>query len=306
MSLVPTIPKLTLFSVLPIGVLISNFEAGNIAKPSNKSELQILWKKADQEYQKLDGSRTNLTSDDVKTLQLSNNDKIIKMENRLKKYPPYDIYPFGIYDVKISKLITPQLTVNLNRAEKRTKLKENMSMDDLFDLMFDVSQNKPEIIRQVLGLTDKSGLIQFTSYDEDIRVHIPPHYVDLPVNTQDSDSLNLETTSFLVGGGYSFANAYKINVGHNNTKLILSNGIHRVYRLAIAGYERVPLPVIDITPKELPNPFVDFKHDTLMGKSPPLLIDFLNKNVIIPLEYFTQLKTLRFSWNIESYTTVLK
>ena len=228
------------------------------------------------------------------------------MEEKLKKYPPYDTYSFGIYDVKISKLITPQLTINLNRAEKRAKIKENMSIDDLFDLMFDMSQNRPDIIRQVLGMTDKSGLIQFTSYDEDVRIHSPPQYVDLPVNTKDPAGQNLESTSFLLGGGYPFANAYKINAGPNITKLILSNGIHRVYKIALAGYDRVPLPVIDLTAKELPNPFVDFNHDILFGKSPPLLMDFLNKDVVIPLEYFTQLKTLRFSWNIESYTTVLK
>ena len=90
--------------------------------------------------------------------------------------------------------------------------------------------------------------------------------------------------------------------------MILSNGIHRAYTLAKAEYEWCPLLVCDLKPLEIPEPFVDIPRDILLNPAanPPLITDFLDEGVAIPLDYYTLLKTVRFNWNIEQYVTVLR
>jgi hypothetical protein len=306
MTRVPTVPKRTLFSAIPFQGLLGQFDAGIIAKPTDKNELQEIWKKTNQEFKKLDPNRSCLTVDDMKPLLLKDDKKLTKMLDRLKKYPPYSTHNFGIYDVNISKLITPQISINVSRADRRADIKRGMSMDELFDVSFNMSPNPPEIVRQVLGMNQQAGSIQFTSYDEDIRVHFPPQFVNLPVNVDDPLGPSLESASFLIGGGHPFAAAYKVEVNQNTSRLILVNGIHRVYKMASTGYQRVSLAICDLTAMELPSPFVDLPKEILLGTNPCMLIDFLNNDIAIPLEYYTQLKTLRLSWNAENYTTVLK
>ncbi|MGB6464191.1 MAG: hypothetical protein WBF38_08225, partial [Nitrosotalea sp.] len=225
---------------------------------------------------------------------------------RLSKYPVYPTHNVGIYNVNIKKLITPQLTINLNRANARANIRKDMTTDELFDVSFDLAANRPDITRQILGLTQTGGSIQFTSYDEDIRVHNPPQFVNLPIIANDPLGQSLESASFLIGGGYPFAAAYRVATSPTTAILILANGIHRVYGMGKAGYDNVPLAVCDFNQMEIPDPFVDMPKQILFGPNPPMLVDFLNQDVAMPLEYYTQLKTLRLSWNAENYTTVLK
>ena len=102
--------------------------------------------------------------------------------------------------------------------------------------------------------------------------------------------------------------ARRVPLGNGRYRLILSNGIHRVYRLLAAGYEWCPLIVVDNSPMEIPDPFVDFPKELLLGPTanPPLMADFLNENVAMQLEYHRVLKTIRFNWNFEQYVTVLR
>ena len=104
------------------------------------------------------------------------------------------------------------------------------------------------------------------------------------------------------------ASAFRLQISTGTTRLILSNGIHRVYRLAKAGYEWCPLVVSDLVPMEIPEQFVDLPKDMLLlpNSNPPLITDFLNEEVMIPLDYFTLLRTIQFSWNFSQYMTVLK
>jgi len=109
-------------------------------------------------------------------------------------------------------------------------------------------------------------------------------------------------------GGLPFASAFRVQLGQGSNRLILNNGIHRVYALAGAGYEWCPLLVCDLIPMELPDPFVELPRDMLLNQSanPPLITYFLDNEVVIPLDYYSILKTVRFNWNIEQYVTVLK
>ena len=157
-------------------------------------------------------------------------------------------------------------------------------------------------------MTQNSGTLLFASYEEDIRLHHPPTYRQLPVNEKDAKSPTFENVCIAIGGGLSLASAFRIQIAPGKTRLILSNGIHRVYRLAEAGYEWCPLVVSDLIPMEIPDPFVELPKDMLLEETgnPPLIADFLEKDIVIPLDYFTLLRTIQLNWNFAQYVTVLK
>ncbi len=304
-----TVRKLTLFSALPAQGLLQTFDAGFVASPSDKNVLLKAWQKASQAYTVGGNSfRSYSTSDDVRAVDGVDSVRIESILKRAKQYAPYDSHATGIYNVRISKLVTPQVTVNSLRARTRAKTKSGMSNSELFELSFE-SAGKPEAItRQILALIPNGGAVMFTSYDEDIRMHHPPQYRKLPINEKDPQSPTFESVCFPVGGGLPFAAAFRVQIGQGSSRLILNNGIHRVYSLASAGYEWCPLLVCDLIPMEVPDPLVDLPRDMILNPNanPPLVTDFLDDDVLISLDYYTILKTVRFNWNIEQYVTVLK
>lgn len=305
----PIVSKLTLPAALPPQWLLAQLESGFVAKPSDKTALQALWEKANKAY-KSSGppSRSYLGVDDVKEIDNVPRSDIESALSRIRLYPPYDSHTTGIYNVRISKLVIPQIAINVSRAEKRATLKPSMKTQELFRTMFE-SAGKPEpIAKQTLGMAPTGGALMFTSYDEDIRLHHPPEYRSIPINERDSASPSLESVCLPVGGGLPFGSAYRIQIAGNISRLILNNGIHRAYRLAQLGYVWCPLVVCDLVLLEVPDPFVDLPKSVLLdpNSSPPLITDFLDNNVVIPLEYYTLLKTIRLNWNFEQYVTVLR
>jgi hypothetical protein len=268
-----------------------------------------IWEKASEAYN-LGGNpfRSYSNSDDLRVVDGVNSGRLESILKRAKQYAPYDTHSTGIYNVRISKLVTPQLAINASRAAKRAKVRSGMSNDDLLEVSFQ-SAGKPEAItRQTLGLVPTGGAVMFTSYDEDIRMYHPPQYRQMPISEKDTLSPTYESVCFPVGGGLPFASAFRVQLEQGSSRLILSNGIHRVYALASAGYEWCPLLVCDLIPMEVPDPFVELPRDMLLSPNanPPLIGDFLDNEVTIPLDYHATLKTVRFNWNIEQYVTVLK
>ncbi len=308
MSSTQTTEKLTLFSVLPPQTLLSQLEVGFIVG-SDKATLQRLWESANLAYRSNDvPSRSFVTSNDIRVLEGLDQSKIATTLKRVKLYSPYDSHVTGLFEVRINKLVTPQITVNPVRAQDRTKVSNNASPDELFDLAFE-SAGKPEsITRQILGMTPGGGSVVFTSFDEDIRLHHPPKYRSIPLNDEDSSSPSFENVCMAIGGGSPIAAAFRVPISQDGTRLILSNGIHRVYRLAEMGYEWCTLAVTDLIPLEIPDPFVNLPKSILLdpNSNPPLITDFLNRDVVIPLEFYRVLKTIRLNWNFEQYATVLR
>jgi hypothetical protein len=253
-------------------------------------------------------SRSFIVQSDIQPLKEVDAEKSANMLARVQKYPPYDSHTTGIYNVNISKLVTPQIIINLDRAERRTNTIDNLTEDQLFDLSFNTGSQPQEIVRQILAMAPNAGAVVYTSYDEDIRLHHPPYYRPIKIVENDPESPSFESICLPIGGGAPFAAAYRIPISQSVSRLVLGNGIHRVYRLAAAGYQTMPLVVTDLVPMEISDPFVDLPKSILLDptSNAPLMIDFLNQNVTIPLEYYTTLKTIRVNWNFEQYVTVLK
>jgi len=298
------VKKLTLFSVLPVQAILNEFESGFVSEPKGKEHLQSLWEKASKAYAASGPStRSYATPDDIHPLE-----GVEGYTRRARFYPPYDSHPFSIASVRISRLVTPQITVNVSRAEKRGNVRKGMTEAELFELAFELKGEPESITRQVVGMGGNGGSVLFTSYDEDIRLHHPPLYRQIRINESDSRSPTFESVCMPVGGGSPFAAAIRIQISPGVFRLVLSNGIHRCYSLARAGYEWCPLIVVDLAPLEFPDPFVNMPKSLLLdpAANPPLITDFLNSSVTIPLDYHKVLKTVRLNWNFEQYATVLK
>ena len=302
--------KLTLFAAAPAHILLSNFDAGFIAEPSDKATLLRMWGKASAAYNSRgDHLRSIIGKDDDQEYVGVEETKVGEMLSRVKQYAPYDSHETGIFNVRISKLVTPQIVINEARAKRRANVKPGLSDNELFDIAFNSAGNPEEITRQILGLNPAGGAVIFTSYDEDIRLHHPPEYRRIPINQGDELSPTLESVCFAVGGGSPFSVAFRIPLGPGSgTRLILANGIHRTYSLARAGYEFCPMIVCDLIPLEIQDPFADLPREILLSPTanPPLITDYLNEQFMIPLDYRTLLRTARLNWAIEQNVIVLK
>jgi hypothetical protein len=84
--------------------------------------------------------------------------------------------------------------------------------------------------------------------------------------------------------------------------------IRRIYELAKAGFQRAPIAVCDLQLMELPDQVVDLPKQMLVDlqANPPLVTDFLNRDVVLELDYFRVLRTVRLNWSFEQYVTVLR
>lgn len=295
--------------MLPPQVLLSQLDFGFLAEPTDRHILQGLWEKANRSYNSFgSASRSFAGPEDIRPLENVDRLKIEKMLDRIRLYQPFDSHPTSICTVRMSKLITPQIVINKSRAEKRAVVKQKMTTSELFDVAFDSGGHPEAITRQTLGMFPNGGALLFTSYDEDIRLHHPPQYRQIPINEKDQRSPSFESVCVPVGGGLPFASVFRVQIATGITRLILNNGMHRLYRLAEAGYEWCPLVVSDLVPLEFTDPFVDLPRPMLLdlNSNPPLITDFLNEDLVIPLNYFTLLKTIRLNWNFEHYVTVLR
>ncbi len=304
--------KITLYSALPAQVILAQLQGGLIASPSDKNELIKKWQEANAIYNTNGNpSRSFLMPDDLEKLDGSKVDQelISNVLKRAKLYSPYDSHPTEILNVNISKIVTPQLTVSLTRSRRRTSSnKQNFSAQELFTLAFEYQGPSQTLTRQILGMGPNSGSVLYTSYDEDVRIHHPPQYLKIPINSQDPESVQYDGIGFPVGGGLPFAAAMKVDMGQGRSRLIASNGIHRLYSLAKLGLESFPMLVVDISPMELPDQFVDVPKAILLdpNSNPPLITDFVDDQVTISLDYYKVLKTIRLNWSFEQYSTVLR
>jgi len=300
--------KLSLHAVLPQQALLAQLDGGLIANPSEPISLLHAWERASRSYALCGpATREDLLPEDVQPLQGVEALEIESALRRIRLYAPFDTHGVTLFDVKVSKLITPQVTLNVARAASRS-LSPGMGAAEIFRIAFDGSRKPDPITRQVLGMHPNGGALLFTSFDEDIRLHHPPVFQDVPTNRKDEKSAMLQAVCLAIGGGCGFIFAYRVDIGKGITRLILMNGIHRVYELARSGFQTVPVAVCDVLPMELPDPIVDIPKQAFLDPqfNAPVITDYLNQNVVLELDYFPVLKTVRLNWNFEQYATVLR
>jgi hypothetical protein len=304
----PTVSKLALYPALPPQPLMSQFDAGFIASPSDRGALQRDWERASRAYNRAPNpSRSYLEPDDIRHLEGVNPSDLSRTLERVRLYPPFDSHPTSLVAVRVAKLVTPQLTVSLPRARRRAEILGHASDAELFDVSFAPSGAPEPINHQILGQAPNQGATMFTSYDEDVRPH-PPMFRDLRLEERDPLSQVLPSLSIPVGGGIPFIMGYRIELSQGLERVILANGVHRAFRVAEAGCEWLPLALCALAPLELPPQIVELPNQMIASPmaNPPLLTDFLDPDVALHLEYHPVMKVVRVIWQVEQYATVLR
>ncbi len=303
------VPKLSLFGFLPAQALLSQFDAGLIASPKSKEDLLKAWEASHEGISRLGPSgRSFVTPADIRDIDSNEGNPVKTLSLRLKTYSPFDSHQTAISLVRVNKLVTPQLMVNLHRLQRRALIAKDSTLENLLEISFEPGKNPEPVIRQTIGMGPNGGALMFTSYDEDIRLHQPPLFRNLNLSEKDDRSATLESICFPVGGGLPFAYAFKVEIHPGIFRLVLANGIHRVASAAMAGLEFMPMALCDLTPMELPDQFVDAPKAMLLDPNfnAPIISDFANEQVAIKLSHYRQLRTVRFNWNFEQYAVGLR
>jgi hypothetical protein len=304
-----TVDKLTLFSAVDFSAIQAHLKQNLIAEPTNEKVLRDLWEKANKVYQNIGPStRSFVTSEDLKPIEDELKPKYEKLLSRISTYSAFSTHPTNIQYVRITKLVTPQLIINLQRANRWTNIRKNMKPDELYNLLFQPPQSSENLTCQTLNMGNANGSLLFTSYNEDMRLYHPPQHRTVPLNENDPQSINFKSICLLIGGGLPFASAYRLQIADGISRIILTNGIHRIYKLAESGAEWCPLIISDINSSELPESFIGTPKTMLINQksNPALITDFLRKNAVIPIKYRQVLKTVRLNWNYEQYEIALK
>lgn len=303
------VEKLSLYGILPAQALLAQFDSGQIAFPPKRDDLLTAWTGANSAYlARANPSASFVGPNDMKDFDGVPKAQVTTTLQRLKNYPPFDSHHSQMVWAATNKLVTPQLTVTLPRLAKRATLTSSSTPDQLFKLMMEPGSSPEPVFRQTLGIAPNGGAILYTSYDEDIRLHQPPLIRSLPINEGDVQSPKLESICFPVGGGTPFAYAFRVQVAPGAQRLILANGIHRAAAAARAGVGRVPLAVCDLTPLEVPDPFVETPRGMLLDPnfSPPMVSDFADSQLAVKLSVYRPLRTVRFNWNFENYVVAVR
>lgn len=303
------VEKLSLHGKVPAQVVLAQFDSGQISSPTSRAELLRIWNAANQAFiLDQDPTQSFVRAEETPEFDGVTGEELGRVLARLRNYAPFDSHPPAICWVPVSKIVTPQLVVSVPRLARRARLSGQSTSEELFELMFKSGPNPEPVYRQTLGIAPNGGAILYTSSDEDVRLHQPPLIRKLAINEQDSESPNLEAICFPVGGGLPFAYAFRVQLLPGVSRLILANGIHRAVAAAQAGIARVPLALCDMSPIEVPDPFVETPRGLLLdpGTVPPMISDFADSRRVMPLSVFRPLRTVRFNWNLENYSVSVR
>jgi hypothetical protein len=302
------VEKLSLHGILPAQNILSQFDAGLITDPATKNDLLKAWTASSTAFAAKLGSDAHLQPGDISPLPNSLDAMSKALLGQIRNYPPFDSHKTALAQVRVSKLVTPQLTVTVPRLKQRAPVGQSTPSDELFRIMFEVGKSPQPVFRQTLGLAPNGGTLLYTSYDEDVRLHHPPFFRRLSINEADPASPSHEAICLPVGGGLPFAYAFRVLLGPGVQRLVLANGIHRVAAAALAGLDTIPLILTDFTPLEVPDPFVETPKQLLLDPNvrPPMIRDFADANLTMRLKFFRMLKTVRFNWNFENYVVPVR
>lgn len=295
--------KTGLYSAAPFAALLGQLEAGWIARPSSREELYKQWKSASQVYGRSPNpSRSFLGDRDLSGVDNQINEATRILLRRVKSHRPFDTSNVQFYNIPLRKLITPQLNVTDTRVSAHEeRISSSSSEHQKLEYVSGRGYRDPEVKYQVLGLSPNSGAYLFTSPYEDVRIHLPPRMVSIPVNDADPESGTVPALCFAVGEGLPFIHAYKFVLTDRHERLVLANGIHRVVAALRRGVSALPLAVVDFRPGDLPNPFVELNLDYVLNPTAdlPLVADFLNKQICMRLGFYGSVKGIRLNWNLE-------
>jgi hypothetical protein len=218
-----------------------------------------------------------------------------KIAGLLSAYRAYLPTTFELAFVPIAKLVSPQRYVELEYTRAFFDgLSRRLTDDENAECCLGVPVREAKIDATFLGYPkgqpgEFSYLYQFSSEDQNIR-YIPAmplkplHDLDLSAE-RTSGRYDVKAITVLVGPGLPFVHVLKVPTGFDRAsgrpvyRLITSNGIHRIFRLAELGNTHVAALVQTVGTHEVPDPFIETRRDALFGPDPLTVSDVANRAI---------------------------
>ena len=284
----------------PIGALPANEVAGILVNPLCKEQIALdplmqEWKQKASLYNSIPPANLNTVDTDILPLNVSAGVKVkidAVVSSCRSMLPP----SFDLAFVPIEKLVTPQKSVIVERARVSFgKATGVLSQDAIAQFCLGTPVSVPQIDAALLGVGANPQapnqvvfVYQFSSLDMDVRPIFPSGLQPFQtVNWSAPGSthpLELKSIPVTVGPGAASVIVRKVPIGVTGTgsviyRLIIQNGVHRIFRLAEMGNSHVAAVVHTVTPNELEAVMVDTPREILIGQRPLTIGDLVNSKI---------------------------
>ena len=209
-----------------------------------------------------------------------------RIESILRSFRYYLPPTFDLAFVPIRKLVTPQMSISREHARSVLKGTEGpISDDENASLCLGSPLPSHQIEAAYLGSPKTpsfqnsfSFVYQFSSDDPNLRF-IPMQQLkpvrDMNLATEDAPfSYDAKAIPVAVGLALPIVHILKVPKGSDPAtrmtthRLIIANGIHRIFRLAELGNTHVAALVQTMSYDDIPNPFIDGPKDKLFLPKP--------------------------------------
>lgn len=253
------------------------------------------WKQKASLYNSIPPANLDTIDTDVLPLNVSPGIQV-KIDAVMSSYrrmlPPL----FDLAFVPIEKLVTPQKSVIIERArDSLAKATGILSRDQIAEFCLGTAALVPQIEAMFLGMAQNpqapnqvAFVYQFSSFDMDIRPVLPSGLQPFQtINWSAPGSthpLELKSIPLTVGPGASPVIVRRVPIGVSGTgsaiyRLIIQNGVHRIFRLAELGNTHVAAVVQTYTANEMEPVMVDTPREILLGQRPLTMGDLVNPKI---------------------------
>lgn len=197
--------------------------------------------------------------------------------------------------VEIDKLVAPQRDVNLDYVDELRTRVTGTTIQELLEFCVGPNLAPPEW----KTLQTAGNQLIFTSKSLDLRFlggfRKPLGDDDIAVAHQGGQPV--EAIALLMGFG-----AAPINVYHVGTRVVLSNGFHRVVAMRSEGITHIPVVVQEVARPaiEFPDHYLGLSRAYLLEDPRPVLLkDFFDGSLTLELRMTPRRKTVKLSWITE-------
>lgn len=294
-------PATTEHRLYPIGALPANDVASILAQPPFADSVTIDqlmqdWKSKSQAF--LSTPVPNLYVKDAELSPVSASPTVLANAQKvLDAYRPFLPPSFDLAFVPLSKLVTPQKSLILERARAHHNGRTTpLTDDENAELCLGTNVRSSAIDAALIGNSQNpqnpnqvTYLYQFISEDQDIRLMMPSFLEPLKNTDWSANGAslpnNLRTIPISVGPGPTPIHVGKVVVGtdmqDNSTihRMILLNGVHRAFRLAELGNQYVAAIVQTMTQNEIPSVLVETPKEVLFSQRPLVITDLANSAI---------------------------
>jgi hypothetical protein len=321
--------------IFPIGAFPDSETANILAQPQYGEQVTLDalmqdWRQKSAIFQTLPAPNLNASAQDLLPLNVSQ-PVLSKIQQSLASFRNQFPHDYDLAFVPIDLLVTPQRSVLLERARSfAPNASQPLTDDEVAEMCLGRQPKSNAIQEKFLGIgTNPQNpnqivyVYQFASEDQDIRWLLPATMERLPkINWAAKGArsrLNLRTIPFSVGPGASQVQVWKVPLGFAFAqdqqgqqvqtpiyRLIVHNGIHRIFRLAELGNRHVAALIRAVPPNEIPPQMVDTSRDALLSPRPLMMTDLTNPAISRSFKWRRSKLAIRLRITVDQDRTLIE